>query len=255
MFHQSINSVGSHYDGTIYKKASWDYHFHDSFELIYVLSGEVNITLHSDKKSVNKGEFFLIPPAVAHSIDSSDNSCFFIAVFSQDFASEFSGKALKLNFYHFTADETVLALFEKYMLYPPSYNRYMIKSCLYALCASANTALADTPVFDTDLQFTFKVNKYISENFKFDITRKSIASALNYEEHYFSSLFSKHMNMNLKQYINIHRFAFSQKLLISTNMSITQIASECGFKSIRSFNKIFRDLSGTTPVSYRKKSM
>lgn len=254
MFHQSINSVGSHYDGTIYEKACWDYHFHDSFELIYVLNGKVNISLHTGNESISEGEFFLISPAVVHSIDSSDNSRFFIAIFTQDFVSEFQGKALKMNYFRFTAGNTVLPLFEKYMLYPQTFNRYMIKSCLYALCASANDSHTNTRHADSDSEFIFKINKYISENFKSDITRKSLASALNYEEHYFSSLFLKNINMNLRKYINIYRFAYAQKLLVSTNMPITQIAFECGFKSIRSFNKIFKDLSGTTPVIYRKKT-
>ena len=253
MFHQSINSVGSHYDGTVYRKASWDYHFHDSFELIYILNGNVNISLHTGMESLSEGEFFLISPAVVHSIDSSDDSLFFIAIFTQDFVSEFPANSLKMNYFRFIADNTIFTLFEKYMLHSQSYNRYMIKSCLYALCDSANNSATDMQNINSNSEFIFKINKYISENFNLDITRKNLASALNYEEHYFSSLFSKNTNMNLKTYINIYRFAFAQKLLVSTDMPITQIAFECGFKSIRSFNKIFRDLSGTTPGSYRKK--
>ena len=34
MYHQSINSKGGHYSAIVYDGGCWDYHFHNSFELI-----------------------------------------------------------------------------------------------------------------------------------------------------------------------------------------------------------------------------
>jgi len=74
---------------------------------------------------------------------------------------------------------------------------------------------------------------------------------LNYEEHYFSYLFKKHFNMNLKKYINILRIYNAQRLLSTTTMNISSIATECGFSSIRNFNIAFKNISGKTPNEYR----
>jgi len=41
-------------------------------------------------------------------------------------------------------------------------------------------------------------------------------------------------------------------LLLETDMHITDIASEVGFSSLRSFNRSFSAIEGTSPGKYRK---
>ena len=57
--------------------------------------------------------------------------------------------------------------------------------------------------------------------------------------------------MNFTDYINVYRFNAACAMLTETDMSMTDIAYESGFQSIRSFNSIFKKLSGVTPREYR----
>ena len=205
-----------------------------------------------NKLIVKENEFTLISPTVAHAVESPDNCKYFIAIFTPDYVKEFFNSSAGFNFYHFTVDNVIGQLFAEHMLHPQKRNRYMLKACAYALCAAGAEQNTAQRRKESDNSFVFNVNKYIAEHFQYDITRKEIASALNYEEHYFSNLFSKNMDMTLKKYINIYRFALAQTLLTSSKKNITQISSECGFRSIRSFNEVFKELSGMTPSAYRE---
>lgn len=257
MIHQTFNSIGTHiYNAIIYTNFSPPFNFHNSFELVYVMEGSCIITVNNTETTVKKDEFILISPNMVHKFDRNESNKYLIIVFSGDFVSEFYKNNPLSPFYKFTVDEVTGAFLKKNILFQGTPDLYKIKSCLYAICDIAisedtNEDLRDTPQHSIN-HFVLSVNEYISENLNVNLTRKAIATALNYEEHYFSKLFNRCLNMGLKQYINIYRFSHAQKLLTSTNLSISQIAYDCGFSSIQSFYRIFKELSGKAPNQYRK---
>ena len=119
-------------------------------------------------------------------------------------------------------------------------DEYMRKSCLYAICSQSITNNLCNNTNKINFNFVFEVNKFVSANFNLDITRKDIAKQLNYEEHYFSTLFSQNFRMNFKKYLSLYRIAYAEKLLATTGLTVTEISARSGFKSIRSFNEIFK---------------
>lgn len=44
-----------------------------------------------------------------------------------------------------------------------------------------------------------------------------------------------------------------QKLLLTTDWSVTQIAQELGYTNMPYFSRVFKKETGCTPVEYRKK--
>lgn len=253
MEHQIINSVkGSHSSGIIYTGDCWDYHFHNSFEIIYVLEGELRILINNETVQLKQKRFLLIAPGMVHAIKAPKDSRFFIGIFTADYVMEFYQKDLTAPFYVISVPEAVEQYFVESMITSKPKNRYLRKSCLYAICACVVEAPARTGGEKENVGFVVAVNQYISEHFTQDIRRQDIAAALNYEEHYFSSLFHKTFDIGLRKYLNIYRFALSQRLLRTTEQSIGQIALDCGFSSVRAFNDVFKDLAGMTPGKYRK---
>ena len=43
----------------------------------------------------------------------------------------------------------------------------------------------------------------------------------------------------------------AMELLSSTRTPVTQVALQCGFNSIATFNRVFREVKGCTPTQYR----
>lgn len=113
----------------------------------------------------------------------------------------------------------------------------------------------NTHLIDRDNPSYEKMNEiadYIAANFCRRLTLQDVATALGYDYYYASRLFKKVFLMSFNDYVNDFRFNTALQALRSTDSSITDIASECGFQSTRSFHSIFLKKTGTFPVQYRK---
>lgn len=97
-----------------------------------------------------------------------------------------------------------------------------------------------------------KIQNYIKENFKEDISRKKIANFVSLNPSYLSRLFKKEMGLTLTEYITELRLKEAKKLLIETEKTITIIAEEVGYKNYSYFSKIFKEEFGVTPWEYKK---
>jgi xylan 1,4-beta-xylosidase len=73
------------------------------------------------------------------------------------------------------------------------------------------------------------------------------ASKMNLSRPYFSKLFYSRMGMTFTRYINLIKVSSAVRLINERKMKITDIAYRCGFGTIRSFNRVFKDATGFSP--------
>ncbi len=71
---------------------------------------------------------------------------------------------------------------------------------------------------------------------------------------YLNRQMKKYYNMTPTQYMNYVRLGIAEKLLLNTNLSITEIALKASFKTIPYFSKLFKDKHDMTPSEYRQKN-
>lgn len=93
--------------------------------------------------------------------------------------------------------------------------------------------------------------KFIEENFRENIDRNDVAAVTFVTPNYLSKIFKNKMNMNLREYINQLRIEEAKRLLISTSMSISEIASYVGYYNISYFSTVFHKLVGVSPFDWR----
>ena len=55
------------------------------------------------------------------------------------------------------------------------------------------------------------------------------------------------------EYVKMLRIGYAQKWLIETGLPVLQIAFDSGFENQQSFNRVFKQKTGLTPLTYRKK--
>ena len=81
------------------------------------------------------------------------------------------------------------------------------------------------------------------------ITFEDACSFMGLSKPYFSKFFKSISGMTFSQYLNIIRLEKAIHLLNHNdkNLSVTEIASLCGFDTIRHFNRVFRDITGFSP--------
>ena len=249
--HQITNSYGNYNNNAfIYQNCGYNSHFHANYELIYSINGEIEVSVNGVKDVLSKGEMILVSPYNIHSLLAQGESKMWVGVFSHDFISAFFEKYKNACFSKFSCDNDVEEILKKYLFLEKAPEHFLHISCLYMVCdqCTRHAALSAT---SGDGDFRYKVTDYISKNMAYDLTMKKTADHLGYEYHYFSSLFNECYGMNFKAFVNLFRFEKACRLLSVGKIDVTKVCDECGFGSIRNFNRVFKGFSGKTPREYR----
>lgn len=251
VIHQITNSYGNYnYNAFVYNDISWYTHFHANYEVIYTIEGATEITLNGEKERLEAGEIIMISPYTIHSFSSDENTKTWIGVFSEEFIASFVEKNKYARYSKFRCDSDIEEILNKYLFFEGEPEHYILISCLYMVCNECVKNAAAEEAEQND-KFIHSVIEYITENIGNEITLRGMADMLGYEYHYFSSLFHKCFSINFKSFLNIFRYEKACRLLMDRKKDITWICSECGFGSIRNFNRVFKKMNGATPSEYR----
>jgi AraC-like DNA-binding protein/ligand-binding sensor protein len=97
-----------------------------------------------------------------------------------------------------------------------------------------------------------KAERFIWENYTRKISLKEIADASGLSAPYFSSIFKEEMGENLSNYLNRLRVERAATMLYESDMSLSEIATACGFEDQSWFSKIFKSYTGKSPGKYRE---
>lgn len=92
---------------------------------------------------------------------------------------------------------------------------------------------------------------YVAENFT-TVTEHEVSKLCHLSYNYFSYLFKKTMGKSFKHYLLDTKIYQAEKMLLSTDKSITEIAQETGFSTTSHFISHFKKKNGTTPAKFKK---
>ena len=96
-----------------------------------------------------------------------------------------------------------------------------------------------------------KAIDYIHSNYMKDITLENASTYTNLSKSYFSQVFKKETNENFVVYLTKLRIEKAKSLLAETDFKIYDISARVGIDNYRYFTKIFKEITGLTPVEYR----
>lgn len=97
-----------------------------------------------------------------------------------------------------------------------------------------------------------RVVEYLEKNYMESITLKSAAEKIGFSEYYLSRVFKRAIGSPFHMYLNRIRMKHAEHKIMTSGESISEIAFSCGFNSIPTFNRLFREIKGCTPLQYRK---
>lgn len=100
-------------------------------------------------------------------------------------------------------------------------------------------------------QLPKQIAQYITAHFKEPISLDSLSHTLGFSRYYISRVFSEMMGQSFPSYLASIRLDYACHLLQHTQLSITSIANEAGFESLRSFFRIFSQKMNITPLQFR----
>ncbi len=109
------------------------------------------------------------------------------------------------------------------------------------------------PGFDAErLSSLEAMTRFIGEDGLRAVQVSDVARAAGLHPNYAISLFRKAFGITIKQALTRHRLDAAQSLLLSTDLSITTIAFDCGFGSLSSFYEAFEKRFSVSPATFRK---
>ena len=93
---------------------------------------------------------------------------------------------------------------------------------------------------------------YVESNLESKITLSELATIAGVGKYYFCRLFKGSTNTTPYSYVLHRRIERAKKLLKDSDLSICNIALECGFSNQSHLAKHFRNILGTSPMRYRQ---
>lgn len=239
-------------------QGSYPGRFHKHLEIMLIRSSQVKVIIEGQSYLLQPGDLYIAFPNVLHAIEATDaDALVMLADFEklplfQDALLHNRPETPVLRAGEF--DAAVCDVMERMTRLMAGEGPYKQE----ALTGYANALLGELlgclklEKRNTDSSLTQQLTLYILQNYTKPITLEQIAQALGYNKFHISREISSLFGCNLRMLINSYRIGMAQNLLISTDLPVSQIAKECGFKNQSAFNRIFLSQTGITPGCYRR---
>ena len=96
------------------------------------------------------------------------------------------------------------------------------------------------------------ITRYLQEHLAEEINLSVLAEQFHLNPQYISQLFKSEIGVNFLAYLTNIRMEKAKKLLLSTSLSIAEVAEQSGYGDYRVFTKVFKKSEGITPSQYRR---
>ena len=248
-----------HYDFYIEKGDSLTFapHLHKHIELYYICSGKMEAAVGGVRSALFPGDVSIVFPNEIHSYSVPKECKRIMLLFTPECVPDYIGLLTK---YH--PKNPVLRKRQVSPTVPHCLNALLREKDLIDLrltrayisvvlgCLFRELKLEKTEQGD-DLSLPQRALIYINEHFCEQLSQDMAARCLGVSKSHLSRMFSQKIGVPFHSYLNRLRIDHAAKQLLTTDKTITQIAYDCGYDCLRSFNRVFRELLHMTPRQYR----
>lgn len=240
-------------------------HFHENYELYYLLSGRRRYIIENEIYDIVPGDMILIPKFKAHIIVNTPDmgneefhEQFLLSPKEKDFPAFFR-QCFDTHYYHLPASarNIILECFHSLRVNQKK-NDAFTEYCNHADLIKILSTLARLPLSEKNTK-SFSQNDlimqdaalYIKENCTSQLTLSSVAEKYNFSKEYFSAIFKSSVNSGFNEYLTQMRITKAIDLLLDTHQSIMDISHQCGFNDSNYFTTVFKRTTGFTPKKFR----
>ena len=249
------------------KNINYFSHFHEEVEIAAVISGAVNIACEGEQFKAEQGDICIFMPGEIHSFSTDEaNHLYIIKINCKNSVSgiEFASHAITPhvfqpgNLLNSRITESISSIKKETELKENGY-AYMVNSLSNKiLCDIIRSGCIIKMTGETkkkhllSLDLLKKVSDYIDAHYSESIYLADAAEYCNMSLYYFAHLFKEISGTTFYNYLTAFRLEKSLFFLLHTGKNITDIAYECGFSNVRSYNRAFKKVFSLTPTEYVK---
>lgn len=233
-------------------------HYHSHYEIYYLRKGKAKYFIDNITFDINEGDMVLIPPYVIHRtayIEGGELERLLIT-FTLDFMEKNEDDAVFKCFDRYCikkADvyKSLINSIEAENTNSDEFSDELIKNYITTLLIRLSR-ITEKNSFEIDApSFIQKITEYITENYSTEITLDELSTRFSVSKSHLSRQFKAITGFGLNEYITIVRVKNAERLILTTDLSMTEIATACGFNDSNYFSSVFKKLKGIPPLKFR----
>lgn len=257
-------------------------HVHDSIEIVFIENGNYQIFVDDNRYQANRGDVLLFRSNTIHSIFAMSSSLnqYYVLKLKPELLLELASKKTMAEYMlrfsasgnsgktHWRAEEVeqsgIGPAFEKLIreyyadelcqdLSLKIHSCHVILELLREILKEEQESGMRIPVSRGTEEQIYHVITYIHKNFGENLNVEACSKMVNMSYSYFSRCFKRVSGKSFKEYLNEIRINYAEHLLMTTGLSVTQIASECGYNNVSYFITVYKELKKRTPLADRGK--
>lgn len=252
-----------------------NYHFHSLFEVHVCVEGSMHILVEDSDIFLSSGEICVIPPNKTHLVSADENSkCVGLRFsFSGSGKSKNPEAVLFENTYGILENAIIIKnphVYEKYLSTASEHlsrknatfiSADLIFIALYEIALSMTDVAQSSEYTDvtksfentqySDILISESIEDYINLNYNKKIALEDISAHLKLGKRQTQRIIGTLFGMTFTQLLNKKRLTVAKHFLKTTDKSVEEIATLCGFEDKNYFYRRFSAMFETTPGKYR----
>lgn len=224
------------------------------FRIHYVVSGSIEVVESERVTRLEGGHVYLFPAGVPITFRNQENYCHYWLHFYSLYLLHFPG----MNHVHgLLAGEGAKVDWKNLMRYSKEQHSlrctlesdYLFKRLLLPFCEKLLSGGIEDP---RDVSRFGDVIREIEKHFSEDLPVARLAAIAGMSVNTFSKAFHRTFLISPKEYVIRCRLEHAKWLLLTSNLTVREIAAQCGYRNEYFFYRIFRQKLNRTPAAYRK---
>ncbi len=227
-------------------------HFHSTIELVYVESGILAALQDGVTTPVAAGHLIVNSSYMVHGYDTPESSRIIVCTVPLSavpaLRSQLSRSRFRQNIVDVRAMKECRRILS--MMADPAneHNTIFMNAMAEALLAflieriglKENTA-------DDESDLVKRILIYLQEHAAEPINVSQVASNFGYSAGRFSHIFNERVGCSFTRYVNNLRCYRAKRMLAEGNLPLIDVATACGFSSMRTFHRVYKAFTGETP--------
>lgn len=257
--------------------AGFGLHWHELIEVVYVNTGSVRVIVEGAVHEAAARDIILINSGLIHGFErSAQSNETMVLQFGPELFGELlpdlrdSSRGISAfarrgvispgNEIHRSVEAPLLAIQKEYLRKVDGY-RLAISARLHDIAtellrAPESEESPPQPVRRRTRNDSLeRVFAWVAENFTEPIRLDDAANVAALSRYYFSRYFREQTGQSFRSYVRRVRVSRAERLLIESELPIAAVADESGFASVKTFNRVFRSVTGCSPSEYRSTSI
>jgi AraC family transcriptional activator of pobA len=251
-------------------------HFHDFYSILLFTKGKGIVRINNKDYAVQSQTIFLIAPGQMHSFEDFEDVEGAVFFFCQDYyVEEFSFIRL-LNIFSYTSqmdrnncnpcitlsgnefnpvNKILESIRDEYDMYIRGNNSIIIiRSHLNILLLKLSALYENLSGKSNKVEsiLIHKLSQLVDSYFVKEHHIGFYASAFNISEKHLNDICNRHFNCGLKKILQDRLMQEARKLILSSDMSVAEIAYKLNFQDNSYFNKVFKNRTSITPKRFRE---